>query len=393
MSRFLLIPHAPGGTLAHLAACISAAGALRERGHEAVFAYGGTRPELLDQAGFEWRRVLEADGPMSAEWFETDEQLEAILASQIDAIEAIDPDACITSAGVGRLAVEVARVPHLALMHGLGNTSFGRRGRRREAILGDLRRPSRGLKDLRLAFGPRAKHPSGEIWHRAWLRHARAPLGPETAMTGRADAVACTTTPLLDPAPGMPAHWSYVGPLSFAPAEAAADAPEPLPRPLAYVSQGSTGTAELLQRSVAELAGAGFSVVASTGGLCTPEELRRLGEGIEAAELHDSRGQLAVADVAVIGGGHLTAMEALIAGTPTVVVPRVAGQALSAKRAERLGTGIGLWPRVPHGSIAAAARRLHSRARYRARAKEVAQHLEGWNGPHNAAAVAEAVAG
>ncbi len=393
MSRFLLIPHAPGGTLAHLAACISVAGALCERRHQVVFAYGGARPELLDQAGFEWRRVLEAGGPMSAEWFETDEQLEAILASQLDAIEGIRPDACITSAGVGRLAVEVARVPHLALMHGLGNTSFGRRGRRREAILGDLRRPSRGLKDLRLALGPRAKHPSGEIWHRAWLRHARAPLGPETTMTGPADAVACTTTPLLDPARGMPAHWSYVGPLSFAPAEATAVAPGPLPRPLAYVTQGSTGTAELLQRSVAELAGAGFSVVASAGGLCAPEELRRLGEGIEAAELHDSRGQLAVADVAVIGGGHMTAMEALIAGTPTVVVPRVAGQALSAKRAERLGTGIGLWSRVPRGSIAAAARRLHSRARYRARAKEVAQHLQGWNGPHNAAAVAEAVAG
>jgi UDP:flavonoid glycosyltransferase YjiC (YdhE family) len=390
VSRFLLIPHAPGGTLAHLAACISVAGALRERGHEALFAYGGARPELLDQAGFEWRRVLEAGGPMSAEWFETDEQLEAILASQLDAIEAIGPDACITSAGAGRLAVEVARVPHLALMHGLGNTSFGRRGRRREAILGDLRRPSRGLKDLRLALGPRAKHPSGEIWHRAWVRHARAPLGPETAMTGRADAVACTTTPLLDPAPGMPAHWSYVGPLSFAPTEAA---PGPLPRPLAYVSQGSTGTAELLRRSVAELAGAGFSVVASAGGLCAPEELRRLGEGIEAAELHDSRTQLAAAEVAVIGGGHMTAMEALIAGTPTVVVPRVASQALAGKRAERLGTGIGLWPRVPAGSIAAAARRLDSGTRYRARAKEVAEHLQGWNGPHNAAAVAEAVAG
>jgi UDP:flavonoid glycosyltransferase YjiC (YdhE family) len=52
-ARFLMIPHAPGGTLAHLAACLAVAGALRDRGLESIFAYGGSRPELLERAKFE----------------------------------------------------------------------------------------------------------------------------------------------------------------------------------------------------------------------------------------------------------------------------------------------------------------------------------------------------
>lgn len=390
MARFLLIPHAPGGTLAHLAACVAVAQALREQGDDPVLAYGGSRPELLDEAGIDWRPVLEAAGPMSVDWFESEDHLEAVLASQLEVIEQVTPDACITSAGAGRLAVAVSGRPHLALMHGLGNSSFGLRGRRRDAILGDLRRPARAWRDLTLALRGRLRrrrsHPSGRIWVRAWARHLGMGLDDETIWTGPADLAACTTTPLLDPAPDMPGHWRYVGPFSFAPASTAPGAvAAPANGPRAYVSQGSTGEAKLLRRAVGELLGAGFAVVASTGGLCDPSQLTALGDGVAAAEIHDSRAELAAADLAVIGGGHMTAMEALIAGTPTLVVPRTTGQALAAKRAERLGTGIGLWPRLPRGSIGRAASRMISRPRYRESAHEVADHLSGWDGAGNAA--------
>ena len=399
------MPHAPGATLAHLAACISVAEALREQGHEPVFAYGGTRPELLDGAGFKSRRVVEVNGAMSEDWFESDEHLDRVLSSQMAAIEDASPDVCITSAGAGRLAVAVAGARHLALMHGLGNSPAGRRGRRHTTILSDLRRPARALKDLWLQVAPRRRHESGAIWARGWLRHTGAELDVETVATGRADAVACTTTPLLDPADRMPARWRYVGPLSFSPAATPGPAAgggdargaglsdDSHAAPRAYISQGSTGEAGLLRRSVAELARAGFSVVVSTGGLCDGADLRGIGDRIEAAELHDSRAELAAADVAVIGGGHMTATEALVAGTPTVVVPRTPGQALAAKRAERLGTGVGLWPRVPRGSIARASLRISSSERYRARATEVAACLRGWDGPRNAAAMATRLAG
>ena len=65
-ATFLMIPHAPGGTLAHLAACLAVAGALRDRGHEVIFAYGGSRPELLERAGFEWHPAVEAAAQLSS---------------------------------------------------------------------------------------------------------------------------------------------------------------------------------------------------------------------------------------------------------------------------------------------------------------------------------------
>jgi UDP:flavonoid glycosyltransferase YjiC (YdhE family) len=133
-------------------------------------------------------------------------------------------------------------------------------------------------------------------------------------------------------------------------------------------------------------------VVASTGGLCAPRELEELGNRVDAADIHDTRAELKAADLAVTAGGHGTAMEALIAGTPTLVVPRNAGQALSAKRAERLGTGIGLWPRLPRGSIAHAAKRLIRRPRYRRRAEEVAEQLTTWDGAAETAKLAAELA-
>ena len=395
MARFLFLPHAPLGTLAHLTSCLAVAQQLDSRGHTTLVAYGGSRPELLDESGVAWRRVPEARGPMSDEWFETAEDLERILGAHAALIEEFDPSVCVTSAGAGRLSVAISGRPHLGIQHALGNTSFGRAGRRREAILSDLRHPARGWKDLRLELRNRRRRPTvtGRIWHAAWRERTGVALDSTTKWTGTADLVACTTTPLLDPTRGLPDHWRYVGPLSYGrdPTATAVSVPGDRDRPRAYVSQGSTGAPELLEQAVRELAAAGFAVVVSGGGLCDPRELERLGAGVQAADLHDTRAELEAADVGVIAGGHMTAMEALLAGTPTVVLARLVSQALSAKRAERLGTGIGLWPRVPRGSVARAARRC-TRKRYRERAKEVAADLRAWNGAQASALLAERLA-
>lgn len=392
MGRFLFLPHAPLGTLAHLTSCIGVARELDSRGNESLIAYGGSRPELIDAAEVAWRRVPEARGPMSDEWFETERDLERILTAHAELIEEFDPSVCVTSAGAGRLSVAISGRPYLAIQHALGNTTFGRAGRRRQAILGDLRRPARGLEDLRLELRNRRRRPNatGRIWNAAWRELAGVALDSTTKWTGTADLVACTTTPLLDPTCGLPDHWRYVGPVSYGWGRRGATIPSASDgeRPRAYVSQGSTGAPELLEQAVRELALAGFAVVASCSDLCDPAKLSRLGENVAAAELHDTRAELEAADVAVIAGGHMTAMEALLAGTPTVVLARLVSQALSAKRAERLGTGIGLWPRVPRGSIARAARRCN-RERYRGRAVEVAAELRSWDGARGAADLAE----
>ena len=51
-------------------------------------------------------------------------------------------------------------------------------------------------------------------------------------------------------------------------------------RPLVYVTQGSTGDPELLRRAVEELVSEPVDVLVTTGGLCDPAELERLGPNV-----------------------------------------------------------------------------------------------------------------
>jgi UDP:flavonoid glycosyltransferase YjiC (YdhE family) len=211
----------------------------------------------------------------------------------------------------------------------------------------------------------------------------------------RDSIVALTTTPFLDPARGLPEHWRYVGPLSWsAPAEVGGLFPGRRERPLVYVTQGSTGDPRLLKQAVADLAGCPFDVVVTTGGLCDASELAELGPNINAAHLLPGTDCLAAADAAVIHGGHLTFCQALLAGTPFVMLPFRNDQIARLQRTERLGVGIGLYPRprLP-GTIRRSVTRLLEAPRYRRRSEQIAARLEkGWNGAANAADLAEQLA-
>jgi len=394
MARFLMMPHSPAGTLAHLAACSAVGTVLRERGHDVHFAHGGSNAALLEDAGFTWHPVRESHGPMNKDWFHDAADLEGMLASQLEVIKELRPHVCVTSAGIGRLAAEVSSdtTRHLAMHHNLAQSAYGRRALRAWKLRYDLRRPRRLVRDIRT----RVKRPSEGL---KAVRRASAevraayglpPLDDSTLATGVADAVACTSAPFLDPQQGMPAHWRYTGPISYAPPGPGVTMALDPARPRAYVSQGSTGSADLLRSSVAELAEHGFAVVVGTAHLVDPGQLEQLGEHVYAAPIVDGRAELGRAAVAVLSGGHMTAMEAMLAGTPTVIANHTIQQAAAAQRADRLGTGIGLWPRRRPGDVGRAAARILDDGSYRRRAREIADRLaDGWDGALNTANIAE----
>lgn len=390
MARFLMIPHAPNGLLAHLTACSAVAGALRDRGHEPVFAYGGARPELLARSGFAWHPVVKAQGAMQWEWFANPDHLERMVSSQIDLIERLNPAALVTSGGFGRISAELTGVPELALMHSVAGTSYGRAALRPWMLRDAARHPTRFVGHLRARRPRRGVAEVLEALAEVLRRRGLTPLDRRT-LVGRAERVACVTAPFLDPARDLPPHWHYVGPLDYATASSGpVAAPNGRDAARVYVSQGSSGSAELLRRTVAELSGEGCRVVVSTGGLCDANKLTELGPAVTAASILDTRAELEAADVAVIAGGNMTAMQALLVGTPTVVVPHTQQQTTGALRAERLGTGVCLWPRVGRGAIARATRRLLRDRRYADRAQLVAAQLNaGWNGNDRAGALAE----
>ncbi len=399
MGRVLLLPHAPTGGLAHLGACLAVGGELRRRGHEVEVAYGGTRTEVIEREGLRWHRVPEIAAEREwypRDWYASEDELRSFVTAHLELIDRVRPDVAVSSSGTaGRLACEVAGVPQLHLMHSLAASPYGNRvgwGDR----LRVARRPLRSAATVRArirAGRRRAVGPSAaQLIERIRQELGLAPTGPDVFAGARDSIVALTTTPFLDPGAGLPDHWRYVGPLAWSAAPAAGpEARKRAGRPLVYVSQGSTGDPRLLRRAVADLARRQLDVVVTTGGLCDPSELAALGSNVMAADLLPGLACLAAADAAVIHGGHLTFCQALLTGTPFVMLPFRNDQIGRLARTERLGVGIGLWPRprLP-GTIGRAVARLLEMPDYRQRSAALAGRLrKDWDGLRTAADLVE----
>jgi UDP:flavonoid glycosyltransferase YjiC (YdhE family) len=394
-----MLPFAPGGLLGHVGACAAVARVLRDRGHEVTFAYGGSLAEVLEREGFAWRAVEEvaADrGTDSARWFDSADQVERVVRSNLGVLEQARPDLAVTSSGIAAgMACELAGVPEVHLNHYLGLSPYARSAVVWSQRRADLRHPRRIPRVLRSRLAARRPGPPilghfREARRRLGLPNVAAPGAPRPGAT-----IACTTTPFLDPAPQMPPTWRYVGPLTW---EAAGGALPPRRRPelpLVYVTQGSTGSRELLLRAVAELADEPVELLVSTGQLAEPDEARALGDAVSAERYLPGRACMEAAAVAVVHGGQLTMTEAMLAGTPVVVLPSLRDQVRSLYRAEWLGVGVGEWPPPPRrGAVRRGVRKLLHRLAYRRRTTELGEHLRTvWDGARNSAHLVEEVAG
>ena len=394
MARVLMLPFAPGAALAHVAACASVGDQLRRRGHDVVFAYGGSLPAALERDGFTCHPVPElAPERVFSAWFDTTADLERLVRARLDLIEELEPDACVTSSGVaGGIAAELAGLPEVNLNHYLALTSYGRRATALRRRVGHLR----GAR--RLAWATKRNRRRGSVRDRdrelvAELRYelGLAPARPDLGGAGPAAVNACTTTPFLDPARGLPPSWHYTGPLSWS-APTTLRGPARSDRPLVYVTQGSTGAREMLVRTVRALAAEPVDVLVGSASIAEPAELAALGPRVSAARYLPSRACIEAADVAVVHGGHLTTADALLSGTPLVVIPSSADQIASGYRAERLGVGIALWPKPrAEAEVAHAVGRVLTRSRYAQRARALAERLADprWDGSRNAADLVE----
>jgi MGT family glycosyltransferase len=364
-------------------------------------AYGGTRSDLIEAEGFTWEPVPEIaperewDPPR---WFASSAELRSMVEARVEVIERTRADAAVSSGGAiaGRLACELVGLPQLHLGHYLGTSRYGQAPVIWRNRLRDMRHPRRALRVARARMR-RLRARAGSGAPPDVVAQARAELGlpaarPEDVAGCRDSAVALTTAPCIDPAVRLPADWRYIGPVVWSPAKASGELPALSGgRPLVYVTQGSTGDPDLLRLAVAELATEPVEVLVTTGGLCDPAELERLGPNITAAPLLPGDACLERADAAVIHGGHLTFCETLRSGTPFVVLPYRRDQITRVNRAERLGVGVGVWPRpLRQGVLRRAVRRVLERPRYRSRCEELGRQLrEEWDGRLRAADLLE----
>ena len=199
MSRVVLFPFGPGAGLAHLGSCLAVGERLRERGHEVICAYGGTLPQLVEQAGFPLEPVpdIPSERTDAGLWFESVEELLAQAEADRALLERLRPDAVVVDLRIpSSLAAARAGVPALALMHFVRSTGFwrephpwrkrGRQLKRAYRVPTVLPMKRRALANVlgNLAFAAEARRRYG--------------LAPGRFIDG--DAVAVTSTPLLDPA-------------------------------------------------------------------------------------------------------------------------------------------------------------------------------------------------
>jgi UDP:flavonoid glycosyltransferase YjiC (YdhE family) len=309
---------------------IGIAQALRERGHDVMFAGYGSQRSLITARGFRFA-LLERSAALYRQAHSKDVfalKMEAVWAStrHLDEVpELIDREACdvlvIDCMMFGALAAaETARVPVAVLVHSAPGALVPPGGQFEAALLGPVNR-------VRLMAG---RPPLARIWD-AWTRFPAF----------------CTSIPELDPlAMRLPPAFQFIGPIVEHVAPSGWRAPWPAgdTRPLVLVSF-STGPywdqASRIRRTLEALAARACRVLVTTGST----EVAHLSVPANAVLVsHVPHAEIMPhVAVTVTHAGHGTVAASLANGVPMVCLPNpAADQPALAAQVQALGAGLAL---------------------------------------------------
>jgi UDP:flavonoid glycosyltransferase YjiC (YdhE family) len=138
----------------------------------------------------------------------------------------------------------------------------------------------------------------------------------------------------------LPDHCHLVGPLLWTGWEKkdSISFEEPDSRPIVYVTMGSTVEAQpVLHKVIESLANTPYTIFISKGRL--ELTIRALPHNIHLHSMLPGKTMAQKSALVIHHGGHETLMQALSAGTPSLIIPTNPDQILVANQAQRLGTG------------------------------------------------------
>lgn len=258
--------------------------------------------------------------------------------------------------------------------------------------------PAPGLPPFGLGLRP-AGNAITRAWHRAvarlgeWLWDRRGlarlvairhelglpPVDHLTDQFHRAHRELLLTAACFDFPAQLPARVRYVGPILDDPSWAATtDGSLPLDdAPLVLVAMSTTFQDQVacLQRVIDGLAELGVHALVTTGPALDPTALHaRAGTTIRRSAPH--RAVLERAAAVVTHGGHGTAMKALVAGVPLVLLPHGRDQADTAVRICARGAGVTLHRRAQASTIATAVRAVIDDPSYRTAARRLGAAIQ-----------------
>ncbi|MBN2005502.1 MAG: hypothetical protein JXA21_19240 [Anaerolineae bacterium] len=346
--KALFVPF--GASLAHVSRCLAVAEAWREQGHTALFAVGAEQTKWVQSIGFETYAVPEVPGKVlhadrTLGWV-TREYIHRNVQDERRILTDVQPDVVVfdfrfTTA----LSARLAGIPSVSILHGNLLHLALNPCETVQRQFGDAKH-ARGIAALRLKamrrlssvvfplFMRSVVRPVNEIRKRHGLQPVNSPfellLGDET--------IAADIPSLLPPE--LPPHCSVTGPLMWS----GWANPEPWldelsQRPLIYVTMGSTVDVQvILVKVIDALRDAPYNIVVSTGEQALPNDLRWPSH-IHVFPSVSGEAVMRRSIAVVFHGGHGTLMQALKAGTPSLMLPANPDQILVAQQVQALGVG------------------------------------------------------
>lgn len=187
--------------------------------------------------------------------------------------------------------------------------------------------------------------------------------------------------PSLSPTVDLPSAHTYMGPVNWIPSvdsSGLAAKLDKLNKPVAYVSMGSSGNADVIPVVVDCLVDQDYHVV-----VCTSNrnlELAHKGKNVDVVPLVDGDKVCAVSDLVVCNGGSPMTYQAFSKGVPVIGVPSNMDQLICMRNAEDFGAALTVRFRdVLCGRLSERVDEIKSNDMYRNKAKELARELRSYD--------------
>ncbi|MCX5886354.1 MAG: glycosyltransferase [Proteobacteria bacterium] len=323
------------GVISHVVRCLVIGRALKERGHEIIFA---GLPRYLKDPSIVSPGEL---GYYPLPDFDTDEAMEALrsikrpytketilnhIQEELKMFEELRPDLAVSDFRLTMyISARVAKVPLVSILntHWVSQYFTGKYHApdthpiplAMKKVLGKSLADASWIKVLNLL----QRYKLAPYYHAFKQYHLeKKALIPELVV---GDFNLILDTELLGPTRDLPANFLQSGPVIWSP-----DLPLPSwvkdldrKRPVIYVTMGSSGHTDLFRMILDTFRGSPYQVIISTGGQIDLKK-DEIPEGFYVEKYLPGEKIMEMADVVICHGGNQTVYQAVQAGTPAIII-------------------------------------------------------------------------
>ncbi len=383
MKRILVLPD--GNFLAHVSRTLGIAKALRQEGHQVIFAGDGKYMRLPAEIGFtvlplktpDLDREMRISHAGRVNYYTT-EMVRFYVDEELHLFHEVNPDLVYCDFRLtASSSCELARVPLAVQMNAAWTNYFSAK---REAPEHSVFTRVLGSK-LTTKIIPLATRMVLFI-DAASFRKFRQKMGLSERVNFfdimRGDINLLLDIPEYYPTRNLPANFYYIGPITWEPE---IDPPDlstlDSGHPVLYITMGSSGDLRYLACALQLFENTEYQCLMTTAGLLRPQKIP---PNFIVAEYAPGTRLLEKSDVLICQGGNGTIYQALSRGVPIVGIPSTIDQDFNMDRVISLGVGVLVHERgFSPESMLSAVNQVLTHPIYRQNAQKYRGILEGYH--------------